>query len=170
MFDASVRVSSCGAVTTRALASRVGVSPPVIYRLFGEKNSLLSAVAEYGYARFIAAKSPLQPTDDPVDDVRSAWSLAVEVGLNNAELFLLMYGEPHSEAMTATVRSGSQRMYARIQRAAAADHAGTAGRSSILRDETPSRRAAVVRPRDGRCTGGTLLTAVRVRRRLRLGG
>ena len=55
-----------GAVTTRAVASRVGVSPPVIYRLFGEKGGLLSAVAEHGYARFIAAKSPLQPTDDPV--------------------------------------------------------------------------------------------------------
>jgi AcrR family transcriptional regulator len=109
-----------GAVTTRAVASRVGVSPPTIFRLFGEKNSLLSAVAEYGYARFIAAKRPLQPTDDPVHDLRSAWSLAVEFGLNNPELFLLIYSEPHSAAMTAAVRSGAHRMHARIQRAAAA--------------------------------------------------
>ena len=107
-------------VTTRAVASRVGVSPPTIYRLFGEKDGLLSAVAEYGYARFIAAKSPLQPTDDPVDDLRSAWSLAVEFGLNNPELFLLIYSEPHSEAMAAAVQSGAQRMHARIQRVAAA--------------------------------------------------
>jgi AcrR family transcriptional regulator len=109
-----------GAVTTRAVASRVGVSPPTIYRLFGEKNGLLSAVAEYGYARFIAAKSPLQPTDDPVDDLRSAWSLAVEFGLNNTELFLLIYSEPHSDAMAAAVRTGAHRMHARIQRVAAA--------------------------------------------------
>ena len=108
------------AVTTRAVAGRVGVSPPVIYRLFGEKNGLLSAVAEYGYARFIAAKAPLQPTDDPVDDLRSAWSLAVEFGLDNAELFSLIYSEPHSAAMAAAVQSGNQRMHARIQRAAAA--------------------------------------------------
>jgi AcrR family transcriptional regulator len=109
-----------GAVTTRAVASRVGVSPPTIYRLFGEKNGLLAAVAEHGYARFIAAKHPLQPTDDPVDDLRSGWSLTVEFGLHNAELFLLIYGEPHSEAMAAAVRSGDQRLHARIRRVAAA--------------------------------------------------
>lgn len=107
------------AVTTRAVASRVGVSPPTIYRLFGEKNGLLSAVAEYGYARFIAAKRPLQTTDDPVDDLRSAWSLAVEFGLANAELFFLIYGEPHSAAMAAAVEGGNRRMHARIQRVAA---------------------------------------------------
>jgi len=109
-----------GAVTTRAVASCVGVSPPTIFRLFGEKNGLLSAVAEHGYDRFIAAKSPLEPTDDPVDDLRSAWSLAVEFGLDNPELFFLIYGEPHSEAMAAAVEAGKQRMRARIQRVAAA--------------------------------------------------
>jgi AcrR family transcriptional regulator len=109
-----------GAVTTRAVASTVGVSPPTIYRLFGEKDGLLSAVAEYGYARFIAAKSPLQPTDDPVEDLRSAWSLAVEFGLSNAELFLLIYAEPLSEAMAAAVHGGNQRMLDRIRRVAAA--------------------------------------------------
>jgi AcrR family transcriptional regulator len=112
--------SGRGAVTTRAVASRVGVTPPTIYRLFGEKDGLLAAVAEYGYACFSAAKSPLQPTDDPVDDLRSAWSLAVEFGLNNAELFLLIYGEPQSAAMAEAVRSGARRMHARIQRVAAA--------------------------------------------------
>lgn len=108
------------AVTTRAVAGRVGVSPPTIYRLFGEKNGLLSAVAEYGYARFIAAKNPLRPTDDPVADLRSAWSLTVDFGLGHPELFLLIYGEPHSDAMAAAVRGGNQRMRARIQRVAAA--------------------------------------------------
>lgn len=109
-----------GAVTTRAVASRVGVSPPVIYRLFGEKDGLLSAVGEYGYARFIEAKSPLQPTGDPVADLRSAWSLAVEFGLANPELFLLIYSEPHSAAMAEAVQGGAQRLHARIQRVAAA--------------------------------------------------
>jgi len=108
------------AVTTRAVAARVGVSPPAIYRLFGEKKGLLSAVAAHGYAEFVAAKSPLRPTDDPVDDLRLAWSLAVDFGLDNAELFLLIYGEPHSEAMAAAVRGGTERMLARIRRVAAA--------------------------------------------------
>jgi AcrR family transcriptional regulator len=109
-----------GALTTRAVASHVGVSPPTIYRLFGEKDGLLSAVAEYGYRCFIAAKNPLQATDDPVDDLRAAWSLAVNFGLENPELFLLVYGEPRSAGMAAAVRGGNQRMQARIQRVAAA--------------------------------------------------
>jgi AcrR family transcriptional regulator len=108
------------AVTTRAVASRVGVSPPTMYRLFGEKDGLLSAVAEYGYTRFIAAKSPLRPTQDPVDDLRSGWSLAVEFGLSNIELFCLMYCEPRSEAMAAAVQGGDSRLHARIRRVAAA--------------------------------------------------
>jgi AcrR family transcriptional regulator len=108
------------AVTTRAVASRAGVSPPTIYRLFGEKDGLLSAVAEYGYARFAAAKSPLRPSGNPVEDLRSAWSLAVEFGLDNPELFLLIYSEPHSGAMTAAARTGAERMHARIRRVAAA--------------------------------------------------
>jgi AcrR family transcriptional regulator len=107
------------AVTTRAVASRVGVSPPAIFRLFGEKNGLLAAVAEYGYARFAAAKSPLRPTDDPVADLRAAWSLTVEFGLENPELFLLIYSEPHSETTMAAMRGGAQRMHTRIQRVAA---------------------------------------------------
>jgi AcrR family transcriptional regulator len=102
------------------VAGRVGVSPPTIFRLFGEKNGLLSAVAEYGYAQFLAAKRPLRPTDDPVADLRSAWSLTVEFGLHNPELFLLIYSEPHSAAMSAAVRGGAQRMRDRIQRVAAA--------------------------------------------------
>ncbi|MCO6000064.1 TetR/AcrR family transcriptional regulator [Actinoallomurus rhizosphaericola] len=109
-----------GAVTTRAVASRVGVSPPMIFRLFGEKDGLLAAVAEYGHDRFHATKNPLQPSDDPVNDLRSAWSLAVEFGQNNPELFLLIYGEPRSATMTAAARTGEERMHARIQRVAAA--------------------------------------------------
>jgi AcrR family transcriptional regulator len=108
------------AVTTRAVASRVGVSTPTIFRLFGEKDGLLSAVAEYGYARFHAAKAPLTPTDDPVDDLRSAWMLAVEFGQRNPELFVLIYGGSQSAAMTAAARSGQERLHARIQRVAAA--------------------------------------------------
>lgn len=108
------------ALTTRAVASRVGVSPPTIFRLFGEKDGLLSAAAEYGHARFHAAKAPLRPTDDPVDDLRAAWSLAVEFGQSEPELFLLIYGEPRPPAMTAAARNGQERMRARIRRVAAA--------------------------------------------------
>ena len=44
------------ALTTRAVAAAAGVQPPTIYRLFGDKDGLLDAVIEHGYATFLAAK------------------------------------------------------------------------------------------------------------------
>lgn len=44
------------AVTTRAVAVAAGLQPPAIYRLFGDKDGLLEAVAEHGFATFLAAK------------------------------------------------------------------------------------------------------------------
>jgi AcrR family transcriptional regulator len=35
-----------------------GVQPPAIYRFFGDKDGLLEAVAEHGYATFIAISGP----------------------------------------------------------------------------------------------------------------
>jgi AcrR family transcriptional regulator len=151
-----------GAVTTRAVAGRVGVSPPTIFRLFGEKDGLLAAVAEYGRDRFYAAKTPLRPSDDPVNDLRSAWSLAVEFGQSNPELFLLIYGEPRSEVMTAAADGGNERMHARIRRVAAAGRlrVDEALAAEILQ---ATARGAVLQwldqPEDRRDT--TLITAIR---------
>ena len=43
------------AVTTRAVAVAAGLQPPAIYRLFGDKDGLLEAVAEHGFATFLAS-------------------------------------------------------------------------------------------------------------------
>ena len=47
------------AVTTRAVALAAGVQAPTIYRLFGDKNGLLGAVAEHGFASYLARKPPV---------------------------------------------------------------------------------------------------------------
>lgn len=107
------------AVTTRAVAAAAGVQPPVIYRLFGDKDGLLDAVAEHGYARFLAAKHADARPRDPVEDLRAGWDLSVEFGLANPELYALMYGEPRRGTDSAAFRAGMRILHRRIHRLAA---------------------------------------------------
>ena len=44
------------AVTTRGVAEAAGVQAPAIYRLFGDKDGLLEAVAEYVMATYVSEK------------------------------------------------------------------------------------------------------------------
>lgn len=106
------------AVTTRAVATVAGVQPPTIYRLFGDKDGLLEAVAEHGYASFIATKRAQPPLDDPVDDLRAGWDMAVEFGLTNPALYALMYGEPRRGTTSPAFTAGMAILLGRIRRLA----------------------------------------------------
>jgi AcrR family transcriptional regulator len=107
------------AVTTRAVAAAAGVQAPVIYRLFGDKVGLLEAVAEYGYDAFLATRQGRPRLEDPVEDLRAGWDLAVEFGLSNPALFTLMYSEP-VRADAPAFQAGMRILRSRIQRLAAA--------------------------------------------------
>ncbi|WP_413798919.1 TetR/AcrR family transcriptional regulator [Streptomyces iranensis] len=107
------------AVTTRAVAAAAGAQPPAIYRLFGDKDGLLEAVAEHGYATFLAAKHTDAHPRDPVTDLRAGWDLAVEFGLANPELYALMYGEPKRGTTSAAFQAGMRILLGRIRRLAA---------------------------------------------------
>ena len=106
------------AVTTRTVAAAAGLQPPAIYRLFGDKDGLLEAVAEYGFATFLATKRLDPALPDPVDDLRSGWDLAVEFGLRNPALYLLMYHEPTRFASPAH-EAGMAVLAGRVRRLAA---------------------------------------------------
>ncbi|MFD6394165.1 TetR/AcrR family transcriptional regulator [Nocardia sp. NPDC060259] len=82
------------AVSTRAVSAAAGVQAPTIYRLFVDKQGLLDAVAAYGFAAHLSEKTSLEPTDDPVADLRTGWDLNMEFGLANPALYTLMYAEP----------------------------------------------------------------------------
>ncbi|MFD7920025.1 TetR/AcrR family transcriptional regulator [Streptomyces sp. NPDC059740] len=106
------------AVTTRAVADAAGLQPPAIYRLFGDKDGLLDAVAEHGFATFLATKKVDPDPQDHIEDLRSGWDVAVEFGLANPALFTLMYTEP-TRAPSAAFRAGMEILRARIRRLAA---------------------------------------------------
>ena len=107
------------AVTTRAVAAAAGVQAPAIYRLFGDKDGLLDAVAEHGYATFLATKHVDPDPEDPIEDLRAGWDLAVEFGLDNPALYALMYGEPRRGTTSAAFSAGMEILLGRIHRLAA---------------------------------------------------
>ncbi|WP_406101331.1 TetR/AcrR family transcriptional regulator [Streptomyces sp. NBC_01003] len=106
------------AVTTRAVAVAAGLQPPAIYRLFGDKDGLLEAVAEHGFAKFLAGKTVAPHPQDPIEDLRAGWDLAVEFGLDNPALYTLMYSEPTTTS-SAAFEAGMKILMGRIRRLAA---------------------------------------------------
>ncbi|MBZ6104965.1 TetR/AcrR family transcriptional regulator [Streptomyces olivaceus] len=106
------------AVTTRAVAEAAGLQPPAIYRLFGDKDGLLDAVAEHGFTAFLASKRIDPDPPDPIADLRAGWDVAVEFGLANPALYTLMYAEP-TRAESAAFRTGMGVLMGRIRRLAA---------------------------------------------------
>ncbi|MZE68808.1 TetR/AcrR family transcriptional regulator [Streptomyces sp. SID5789] len=128
------------AMSVRAVASRAGVFPPTIFRLFGDKDGLLEAVGEYGFETYLRAKSGLPRSDDPVADLRAAWDLHVRFGLMQPAYYGLVFGQVRSGGLSRAGReavSELERMVARVgalgrlrmsvERAAAIMHAGGVG-------------------------------------------
>ncbi|RIX30253.1 TetR/AcrR family transcriptional regulator [Amnibacterium setariae] len=113
-----------GAVTTRGVAEAAGVQAPTIYRLFGDKDGLLEAVAEHTMAAQVEAKARYAETTaskgvEPVEDVREAWAAQIEFGLENPALFRLL-SDPERVRHSAAARAGREVLDARIHRIAAA--------------------------------------------------
>lgn len=78
------------AVSTRAVSAAAGVQAPTMYRLFGDKQGLLDAVAEHGFAAYVGPKLTRRDSGDPVEDLRAGWDLHLAFGLANPALYVLM--------------------------------------------------------------------------------
>ena len=76
------------------------------------------SVAEHGFAAFLATKHIDTDPQDPIDDLRAGWDLAVEFGLANPALYTLMYNEP-TRATSAAFKAGAEILIRRIQHLAA---------------------------------------------------
>ncbi len=108
------------AVTTRAVAAAAGVQAPTIYRLFGDKEGLLRAVAEHGYAAYLGGKQVRAVSDDPVADLRAGWDVHVGFGLANPALYALMYGDPRPGRPAPADEDSRRILRAHLRRVAAA--------------------------------------------------
>lgn len=106
-------------VSTRSVAAAAGTQAPTIYRLFGDKAGLLAAVAEQGFASYLAAKPSRDEGADALAELRAGWDLHVEFGLANPALFTLMYGDPRPGHRVASAEAGLHVLAARIRAVAA---------------------------------------------------
>lgn len=107
------------ALTTRAVAHAAGVQAPTIYRLFGDKDGLIDAVAEHVMASYVTGKASATTGDDPVVDLRSAWQTHVEFGLANPDLYALL-NTPERAARSPATTAGIDVLRARVRRIAEA--------------------------------------------------
>ncbi|AXK31856.1 TetR/AcrR family transcriptional regulator [Streptomyces armeniacus] len=134
------------AVSTRAVCNAAGVQAPTLYRLFGDKQGLLEAVASRGLASYLAEKQNLPSTGDPVDDLRRGWELHIGFGLAEPALYALVYGNPRTGAEPEGAEQAARILAGLVHRIA------LAGRLSV-----PEERAARVVHAAGR---GTTLTLI----------
>lgn len=115
-----LKAEGAQAVTTRAVAQEAGVQAPTIYRLFGDKDGLIDAVAEHVMALYVSGKVAAVRTDnDPVADFRDAWREHVEFGLANAELYALL-NTPGRGSRSPATAAGIEVLRTRVRRIAGA--------------------------------------------------
>lgn len=111
------------AVTTRGVAEAAGAQAPVIYRLFGDKDGLLEAVAEHVMATYVSAKAAVVEEAaagnvDPVDDLRAGWQTQIDFGVANPALFRLL-SDPGRVLRSPAAQSGRHVLKSRVHRVAA---------------------------------------------------
>jgi AcrR family transcriptional regulator len=141
------------AVSTRAVSAAAGVQAPTIYRLFGDKQGLLDAVAGNGIVEYLHSKTVRNPDPDPVADLRRGWDLHVGFGLAHPALYALVFGEPrpgvespaerHSAALLAGIVrriAESGRLRVSEERAAHLVHSTGRGITLTLIGMPPERR------------------------------
>jgi AcrR family transcriptional regulator len=138
IIDAAARLlqeQGPAAVTTRGVAEAAGVQAPAIYRLFGDKDGLLEAVAEYVMATQVSAKaeivqSALQDDVDPLADLRSGWQTQIDFGVANPALFRL-FSDPERVLQSPAAQSGRRVLESRVHRVAASGRLRVSERRAV---------------------------------------
>jgi AcrR family transcriptional regulator len=83
--------SADGDIATRAVCDAVGVTQPVLYRIFGDKQGLLDALVDTGFERYAERKRGMRETADPVADLRAGWTDHMEFARAEPALYRLMF-------------------------------------------------------------------------------
>jgi len=112
-----LREQGPAAISTRAVAAAAGVQTPTLYRLFGDKDGLLDALASYVFESYLAEKRALKPSPDAIDDIRRGWDIHVEFGLRNPAFYALMYGNLRPGRRPAAAQENGEILRRLLERA-----------------------------------------------------
>ncbi|WP_256258028.1 TetR/AcrR family transcriptional regulator [Streptomyces mirabilis] len=106
-----------GDVSTRAVCEAAGVGAPALYRHFGDKEGLLSAVVDHGYEKYLTTKRSRRPGTDPLQDLRDGWDTHTDFALRNPNLYRLM-NSPAMRTPPAAALESHRILTADLRRAA----------------------------------------------------
>jgi AcrR family transcriptional regulator len=103
-------------VSTRAVCDAAGVTPPTLYHYFGDKDGLLAAVVDFGWAAFLETKRAVAAVvhDHVADDIRAGWDNHLEFARENPSFYKLMWS-PAVAANNGAVREAYQMLYDRLE-------------------------------------------------------
>jgi len=103
-------------VSTRAICDAAGVTAPTLYHHFGDKDGLLAAVVDFGWATFLETKLAVAAVvhDHVADDIRAGWDNHLEFARENPSFYKLMWS-PAVAASSSAVREAYQMLYDRLE-------------------------------------------------------
>lgn len=107
-------------VSTRQITELAGVTAPTLYHHFGDKEGLFNAVIDAGFEEYVAGEHKFTPTGQPLQDVRQIWDNHLQFGLDNPQLYSVMFGNIRPESRPARVSEAEGFMEEMLDKAAAA--------------------------------------------------
>ena len=151
------------ALTTRAVCDAAGVKSPTLYHYFGGKDGLAAALARRGMMQFMAKKRGVQQGDDPMQQLRDGWNVAIDFALRHPALHALYTQQLRTQPELAAdafalMRSNVQRLVDRgvfkggVDEASRAIWAASSGVLAMV--------SAGHKRREVEATGDTLFEAV----------
>src|SRR6266480_5799816 len=103
-------------ISTRAVCEAAGVTAPTLYHHFGDKEGLLAAVVDFGWAAFLESKRTTAAVvhEHVADDIRAGWDNHLEFARKNPNFYKLMWS-PAVAANSAAVREAYQMLHERLE-------------------------------------------------------
>jgi AcrR family transcriptional regulator len=117
-----VKAGNADAVSIRAIADAVGVTPPSIYLHFPDKEALVFAVSERRFEEFDATiETAGATTSDPVESLRRRGRAYVQFGLEHPEAYRVLFmtgydGQDPLEAFRGAGARAFQHLVDAVQR------------------------------------------------------
>ena len=102
-------------ISTRAACEAAGVTAPTLYHHFGDKDGLLAAVVDFGWAAFLERKRTVAAVvhEHVADDIRAGWDNHLDFARENPNVYKLMWS-PAVSANSAAFREAFQMLYDRL--------------------------------------------------------
>src|SRR5258706_3429199 len=106
-------------ISTRGVCDAAGITAPALYHHFGDKERLVSAVVDRGWARFLESKRAVatRTHEDPLDDIRSGWDNHLVFAREHPNFYRLMWSAG-VVASSAAAREGHDMLLGVLQRCA----------------------------------------------------